>query len=420
MLTKFKDFSDRLNEIANENSMRKIVLGEITYQPNDEFEEPDAVDLLHWVAENLIDDEDKEIRGDLRNAVLRLKPISTFMQHEDGDLRVYEVTAEGHDNIVEFIINYCDSHEGFTYFTAGEPTNETVIVKPTKHKPDITKTGKSLASAVEPLIQRMANMDFPSLQTAFTEVLRDTAVSASDEVRNKWSEVVRNSKSKFSLMQAITNLYLKAANLGVSESVDPKDTTIKVGDKVMVKDHDVKFTGKVVTSDYKHAGVIAVKSDKDGSVNHWDPSVLSKEQHADLDSLRAAKQELLDMKQDGKKMVQLNGFEERIDYVLSLDNVKKDSSGNFVTESNESVNMEQLKAAAKKIKHCGDYGKLFVNGSRVYWMCADSDGQDEYTPLEDIKTMLKEVDGVSEVDMESEAGPGEDGWSEVKYKESAE
>ena len=62
----------------------------------------------------------------------------------------------------------------------------------------------------------------------------------------------------------------------------------------------------------------------------------------------------------------------------------------------EGIDMEALKSEARKIKHCGDYGRLFVT-----------------TPMDDIKAMLGSVSSVNKVHIEAESSPGDDsGYTE--------
>ena len=69
----------------------------------------------------------------------------------------------------------------------------------------------------------------------------------------------------------------------------------------------------------------------------------------------------------------------------------------------------QLKQAAAKIKHCGDYGQLYFNvrTKEVFWCAADSDGGEPLTTIDEIKALLK-LPGVSKVQVEAECSPDED------------
>lgn len=87
----------------------------------------------------------------------------------------------------------------------------------------------------------------------------------------------------------------------------------------------------------------------------------------------------------------------------------------------EGIDMEALKSEARKIKHCGDYGRLFVNPKEntVYWVSGDADGgeNDGTTPMDEIKTMLGSVSGVNKVHIEAESSPGDDsGYAEVEFE----
>lgn len=91
---------------------------------------------------------------------------------------------------------------------------------------------------------------------------------------------------------------------------------------------------------------------------------------------------------------------------------------------NEDIDIDALKSEAKKIKHCGDYGRLFINknDNTVYWVAGDADGgthEDpghETTKMDDIAKMLK-VKGVKEVKIEAESSPDEeDGYEEIEFE----
>lgn len=79
----------------------------------------------------------------------------------------------------------------------------------------------------------------------------------------------------------------------------------------------------------------------------------------------------------------------------------------------------QLKKAAAKIRHCGDYGSLWYNAKlqRAWWTAGDADGEvlNGYTDIDVIKQLLK-VPGVVQVDVEAECDPDTDneaGWREL-------
>ncbi len=72
----------------------------------------------------------------------------------------------------------------------------------------------------------------------------------------------------------------------------------------------------------------------------------------------------------------------------------------------DSCSMAKLKAAAKQIKHCGDYGNLYVNPStrEVWWCASDGDCDGVLTSAEDIKRILK-LPGIRKVTVEAEHSP---------------
>jgi hypothetical protein len=76
---------------------------------------------------------------------------------------------------------------------------------------------------------------------------------------------------------------------------------------------------------------------------------------------------------------------------------------------------QQLIAAAKDIKHCGDYGTLYYHPGKheVHWTAADSDGGPEYTDLDEIEQMLK-LPGITHVEVGDEWSPDEEeGWKRL-------
>ena len=99
--------------------------------------------------------------------------------------------------------------------------NENTIITPHKPKFDVTKDKKSIASAVENIIPTMDKKTLDEIKIEFTNILNSADVYSSDKTRDKWMKVISTSRNKNMLMSAITNLYLKGANLGVSESTAP-------------------------------------------------------------------------------------------------------------------------------------------------------------------------------------------------------
>lgn len=88
----------------------------------------------------------------------------------------------------------------------------------------------------------------------------------------------------------------------------------------------------------------------------------------------------------------------------------------FILENE--IDIEALKKSAAKIKHCGDYGHLFVNKStnEVWWNCGDADGTDDTTSLDDIEKMLK-VSGVKKVHIEAECNPSDNkGFTKIEFE----
>lgn len=84
---------------------------------------------------------------------------------------------------------------------------------------------------------------------------------------------------------------------------------------------------------------------------------------------------------------------------------------------------KDLIAGARKINHCGDYGKLFYNPKTkaAYWVAGDADDTSMgFSSSEEIKKLLK-VPGIKEVIVEYEGSPKEeDGYQKVEYRKGAQ
>lgn len=79
---------------------------------------------------------------------------------------------------------------------------------------------------------------------------------------------------------------------------------------------------------------------------------------------------------------------------------------------------QQLMAIAKTFRHCGDYGTLFYHPGehKVHWNAADSDGEPEFTDLDEIHDKLK-LPGIVHVEIGDEWSPDEDeGWKRLRYE----
>lgn len=100
--------------------------------------------------------------------------------------------------------------------TDDDAVEETVVVRATGgDKFDITTNAKSVAGRVEALIGQMGTMSFEAIKDQFLMILKDPSTHASEATRNKWLEIAAKARGKVDIMRSITNLYLKAANLGV-------------------------------------------------------------------------------------------------------------------------------------------------------------------------------------------------------------
>jgi hypothetical protein len=79
------------------------------------------------------------------------------------------------------------------------------------------------------------------------------------------------------------------------------------------------------------------------------------------------------------------------------------------------IDLRVLRSAARRIKHCGDYGRLFVQSGtgKVHWTAGDGDDTAE------ISTILK-VPGVTHVEIGDEWSPSEqEGWKRIEFNESS-
>lgn len=80
------------------------------------------------------------------------------------------------------------------------------------------------------------------------------------------------------------------------------------------------------------------------------------------------------------------------------------------------MNIEEIKQFADTIRHCGDYGELWVNEGvgGVYWVCGDADGpeaEENHTDFDDIENGFLAIEGVKTVEIEAECGPyNKEGW----------
>lgn len=87
----------------------------------------------------------------------------------------------------------------------------------------------------------------------------------------------------------------------------------------------------------------------------------------------------------------------------------------------DKIDVNALRAATRRIKHCGDYGKLYVQREtgKVHWTAADSDGPENgYTDTKEIKKILK-LPGVTDVEIGDEWSPDEDeGWERLDLFEN--
>ena len=80
---------------------------------------------------------------------------------------------------------------------------------------------------------------------------------------------------------------------------------------------------------------------------------------------------------------------------------------------------QDLLAASKKIKHCGDYGCLYYHPGKheVHWTAGDADGPPEGTSSDEIIKLLK-LPGIKHVEIGDEWSPDEDeGWKRLNEAE---
>ena len=96
------------------------------------------------------------------------------------------------------------------------------------------------------------------------------------------------------------------------------------------------------------------------------------------------------------------------------------SGGAFVVQEGARIEKDLI-SAAKKIKHCGDYGRLFYHpGKReVHWTAGDADGPPDYTSADEIVKLLK-LPGVKHVEIGDEWSPDEaEGWKRLDEVEAS-
>jgi hypothetical protein len=80
---------------------------------------------------------------------------------------------------------------------------------------------------------------------------------------------------------------------------------------------------------------------------------------------------------------------------------------------------QDLVAASKRIRHCGDYGSLWYHPGKheVHWTAGDADGPPEYTDTDDIQKLLS-LPGIKHVEIGDEWSPDEDeGWKRLDESE---
>ncbi len=99
--------------------------------------------------------------------------------------------------------------------TERDAIDETVIMKASAPKFDVTTSAKSIAARVTDLIGRMNAMSMEAIRDEFKMILTSGDTHASDPTRRKWLDIASNARNKFSLMKSITDLYLAAANMKV-------------------------------------------------------------------------------------------------------------------------------------------------------------------------------------------------------------
>jgi hypothetical protein len=82
---------------------------------------------------------------------------------------------------------------------------------------------------------------------------------------------------------------------------------------------------------------------------------------------------------------------------------------------------KKLLAAAKGIKHCGDYGTLYYHPvkQQVHWTAGDADGPPDYTPPDEIQKLLK-LPGIKHVEIGDEWSPKDEGWKRLTEDEEPE
>lgn len=98
--------------------------------------------------------------------------------------------------------------------------NETVIMRASRPKHDVSQEPKSIAGQLETFISKMGGLTYDAIKSKFEEILYNPETSVSKATQNKWQTVIDKVKNKMGIMQVITNLYLAAGNLGVNDSLN--------------------------------------------------------------------------------------------------------------------------------------------------------------------------------------------------------
>lgn len=96
------------------------------------------------------------------------------------------------------------------------------------------------------------------------------------------------------------------------------------------------------------------------------------------------------------------------------------SGGAFVVQEGARIEKDLI-SAAKKIKHCGDYGRLFYHPGKheVHWTAGDADGPPDFTSADEIVKLLK-LPGVKHVEIGDEWSPDEaEGWKRLDEVEAS-
>ncbi len=211
------------------------------------YENTDEKELLSFC------DWHTSILNKIKNEGIDYKPIISSIEESLGkeiankfinELSYEDVVAFYGDKSDNDISELVKSKDELNAIVSGylDGISEQVIITPTPSRFDTTNNSRSLASMVEPLIGTMSKKTYDEIKIDFTKILNSPILHASDTTKNKWFNIIKTSRGKNDLMFSISNLYLKGAKLGVSDSFNylNEDTSLESMDKLKIELLDIQ------------------------------------------------------------------------------------------------------------------------------------------------------------------------------------